>query len=63
MNETVLQRLDCPYCGEPIELVVDTSVEHQDYIEDCSVCCRPIELSVHVTDDEVFLVARDENAT
>ena len=30
----------CPYCGEPIEVLVDSSVESQHYIEDCQVCCR-----------------------
>ena len=29
----------CPYCGEPIELVLDVSGGAQDYTEDCSVCC------------------------
>ena len=32
----------CPYCGEPISLVADISIPDQSYIEDCSVCCRPI---------------------
>jgi hypothetical protein len=36
---------DCPYCGEPIELVVDVSIEAQSYVEDCPVCCRPISVS------------------
>jgi hypothetical protein len=51
----------CPYCGEVIEIVVDPSVDHQEYIEDCSVCCRPIQLAVSVAGEDVFLVARDEN--
>lgn len=38
--------LHCPYCGEPIEILVDASAGEQHYIEDCQVCCRPI--SVHV---------------
>lgn len=38
--------IECPYCGETIELVIDSSVEHQRYVEDCSVCCRPIEVEV-----------------
>lgn len=38
----------CPYCGESIELLVDDSVEHQGYIEDCPVCCRPIEVTVRL---------------
>ena len=42
MYDTLSQRIACPYCGEPIEVLVDPSVEDQEYIEDCSVCCRPI---------------------
>jgi len=45
------EAIQCPYCGESIELLVDTSIDHQRYIEDCSVCCRPIELDV--TTDEL----------
>jgi len=41
----------CPYCGEPIELLVDGSAGDQQYIEDCSVCCRPIVVSVTLDDD------------
>lgn len=32
----------CPYCAEPIELVVDASEGVATYIEDCQVCCRPM---------------------
>ena len=63
MNETVVRSVDCPYCGETIELVVDTSMDHQEYIEDCSVCCRPIQLMVAVAGDDVSVTARDENET
>lgn len=43
--------VSCPYCGEPIELLLDGSAGAQRYIEDCPVCCRPI--GVHVgLDDE-----------
>lgn len=35
--------LTCPYCGEPIDTYPDPGGgEEQTYIEDCSVCCRPI---------------------
>jgi hypothetical protein len=43
----------CPYCGERISMVLDTSVVRQTYIEDCEVCCRPIEVRYSVEDDEV----------
>lgn len=36
----------CPFCGEPITIFVDTSLETQNYIEDCSVCCRPIDFTI-----------------
>lgn len=42
----------CPYCGEPIELLVDASVESQHYVEDCAVCCRPIEVTVTIEEGE-----------
>jgi hypothetical protein len=34
--------VSCPYCGEIIQVLIDGSIEHQNYIEDCQVCCRPI---------------------
>jgi hypothetical protein len=45
--------IECPYCGEPIEVVVDCSVDCQEYIEDCSVCCRPILFSVVTSDGNI----------
>ncbi|MEE4238600.1 MAG: CPXCG motif-containing cysteine-rich protein, partial [Anderseniella sp.] len=35
-------RIDCPYCGEPIILLIDEGDAGVDYIEDCQVCCRPM---------------------
>jgi len=34
--------IDCPYCGEIINIMLDNSAGEQEYYEDCSVCCRPI---------------------
>ena len=48
--------IQCPYCGERIEVVVDCSVEEQEYIEDCSVCCRPITISVVTSQGEVVSI-------
>jgi len=33
----------CPYCWERISMILDNTEEVSDYIEDCEVCCRPIE--------------------
>ncbi|MBU6248704.1 MAG: CPXCG motif-containing cysteine-rich protein [Xanthomonadaceae bacterium] len=43
--------IDCPYCGEPIEILVEPAEESHRYIEDCQVCCRPITVSVQVDMD------------
>ena len=54
--------IDCPYCGEAIGILLDTSIPSQQYIEDCQVCCRPITLTVDVDDDGAIAVrARGEN--
>lgn len=48
LNQLVEVALQCPYCWEEITLLVDGSIENQEYIEDCEVCCRPIDFVVEV---------------
>jgi hypothetical protein len=40
--------VECPYCGENFETPVDTSSGSARYVEDCQVCCQPIEFSLDV---------------
>ena len=40
--------VQCPYCGEPFDTLVDLSAGSASYIEDCQICCRPIELGIEV---------------
>ncbi|MBT8206176.1 MAG: CPXCG motif-containing cysteine-rich protein [Eudoraea sp.] len=35
----------CPYCWEEISMLLDPSVGQQTYVEDCEVCCNPIEVT------------------
>jgi transcription elongation factor Elf1 len=42
----------CPYCGQEISMVLDLSAATQTYIEDCEVCCKPVEISFDVEDGE-----------
>jgi transcription elongation factor Elf1 len=35
----------CPYCREKISMLLDLSINHQTFIEDCEVCCNPIEIT------------------
>ena len=36
----------CPYCGERLETRVDLTTEEPSFVEDCEVCCRPIEFHI-----------------
>jgi len=39
--------LNCPYCGETVELEVDESGgSRQSFVQDCPVCCRPWQVDV-----------------
>ena len=53
MSTNQLAEIDiqCPYCWQSIGVLIDCSVESQEYIEDCQVCCRPIVFDVIVDDD------------
>jgi hypothetical protein len=56
------ETVQCPYCGEPIEILIDESAGDQQYIEDCAVCCRPIEIAVALDEESGVLVScRAEN--
>jgi transcription elongation factor Elf1 len=62
MNELKEKSIQCPYCGENIVVLVDCSVSQQNYIEDCQVCCRPINFNVTIfADDSVDIVVSSEN--
>lgn len=52
MNEHFFQ---CPYCWEEISMLIDTSVREQKYIEDCEVCCNPIEIYAQAEDGEIIV--------
>ena len=43
----------CPHCGERISMLLDLSAGSQRYVEDCEVCCNPIEISFRVEEGRV----------
>ncbi len=43
----------CPYCWEEISMLLDPSVSFQTYVEDCEVCCNPIEISAGFSNQEL----------
>ena len=45
--------ITCPHCGEVFPLQIDTSQREQSLIEDCTVCCQPITLTIRCDPGEV----------
>jgi hypothetical protein len=48
---TQFTSVQCPYCGEAFETLLDVSAGSASYIEDCQICCRPIEIGIDVAAD------------
>jgi hypothetical protein len=42
----------CPHCWQEISMLLDPAYS-QTYVEDCEVCCNPIELTVSFEDGEL----------
>lgn len=67
MNELLETTIQCPYYWENIHILIDIceagqASEHQEYIEDCQVCCRPINFSVIVDiNGDISITPRHEN--
>ncbi|MCK5830185.1 MAG: CPXCG motif-containing cysteine-rich protein [Methylococcales bacterium] len=54
--------IGCPYCGETIDILVDSSAGDHEYYEDCSVCCSPIlfEVIVDILSGMNVIAKRDD---
>jgi Cysteine-rich CPXCG len=52
----VSQTIQCPFCGQSLEIVIDTQTASQRFTTDCEVCCRPIDVSVECEPGEVVSV-------
>jgi len=57
MQMTVPADIACPHCGETVALEIDTSQREQDLIEDCSICCRPIALTIRCRPGEMVEIS------
>ena len=63
MNQLIEKTIGCPYCGEMIDVLIDTADLGQQYIEDCQVCCKPINFSISesVNGELAVSVYRDDD--
>ena len=45
--------IQCPFCGQTFEVVIDTSIAKQVFTTDCEICCRPMEIAAECEDGEI----------
>ncbi|MBE2226619.1 MAG: CPXCG motif-containing cysteine-rich protein [Ignavibacteria bacterium] len=43
----------CPYCWQEVSVILDLSVQQQTIVEDCEVCCNPIEFRYEIIEGEI----------
>lgn len=46
-------RIRCPHCAQSMEVVLDLSAGSQSYVEDCQICCQPMQICFEVDDDQL----------
>jgi len=46
--------VQCPFCGQGFELVIDTSQPTQQFTTDCEICCRPFEVVAECEPGEIL---------
>ncbi|KGJ89664.1 Cysteine-rich CPXCG protein [Colwellia psychrerythraea] len=57
INQLSEKTVGCPYCGELINVLIDTSDLQQQYIEDCQVCCKPINFIISASLEGELIVS------
>jgi hypothetical protein len=50
----VSETIQCPFCGQRFEIVVDTSMGTNRFTTDCEVCCRPMEVVAECEPGEIL---------
>ncbi len=48
------RRISCPFCGEAMFIALDPSAGGQSYIEDCQICCQPMQITYETEGDELL---------
>ncbi|MCK5441370.1 MAG: CPXCG motif-containing cysteine-rich protein [Maribacter sp.] len=43
----------CPHCWEEISMLIDSSIARQTYVEDCEVCCNPLQITLEFNSNQL----------
>jgi transcription elongation factor Elf1 len=52
----VSETIQCPFCGQSFDVMIDTSVASLRFTTDCEICCRPFEVVAECEWGEVISV-------
>lgn len=53
-DESIVERrIRCPFCAESMSILLDLSAGNQSYIEDCQICCQPMQIAFEVVDNRL----------
>ncbi len=53
--------ITCPFCGEPTEVSCDEDAGKHVFIQDCDVCCHPIQVVAHVSPDGELSISAERD--
>ncbi len=56
------ESIQCPHCGEVIDIPVETDGSPGSFVIDCSVCCRPIVVHVEIADDGMITMTAERES-
>tara|TARA_B100000941_G_C28134345_1_gene364524 strand:- start:195 stop:374 length:180 start_codon:yes stop_codon:yes gene_type:complete len=51
----------CPYCWGDVSMLLDPSLDNTEYIEDCEICCNPINLTYGFKDQNLIHFQAQKN--
>ena len=50
----ITETIQCPFCGQSFELVIDTSAGSHRFATECEICCRPFEVIAECEPGEIL---------
>lgn len=63
VSTLLLERMiRCPYCAESMSIIIDLSAGGQSYIEDCQICCQPMQIDFGVNDEDLVHLTVERGA-
>lgn len=58
-DDVIERRIHCPFCAESMTILLDLSAGDQGYVEDCQICCQPMQISFQAAANELLALEVD----